>query len=247
MMTTLSKEMYKEAYTFVEEVLHDEKDASTYQSILSYFKQHLDAYAYLAYIDNTIVSLLAYDPEAFRIAFVLTKQSHRHKDIASSLLDTLKQKAQSFNIARITIDTPRNLTPFYQANGFEEIGDSTSQIVSLEYLVSRNMLSKTVTVIIDRPYGSIHPLLQDVTYPYNYGYIKQDMQQNIEFQDAYVIGVQQPLETFTGYVAGIIYHKEDTTSRWIVAPLGMVVDHEATIQLLGIEEQFYSTRIIWNS
>ena len=33
-------------------------------------------------------------------------------------------------------------------------------------------LGKTVTVIVDRPLGSVHPQHKDTIYPVNYGYIK---------------------------------------------------------------------------
>jgi len=45
-------------------------------------------------------------------------------------------------------------------------------------------------------------------------------------------------------VAGIIYHK-DGDSRWIVVQPGMVIDHAQIINLIGFEEQYYETRIIW--
>lgn len=243
MICTVEKEMYQDIYDFVEDVVSEEKDANSYKSILSYFQQHLDAYTYLVKKEESIQSILAYDSQTFHIAFVLTKQQYRHQDYASSLLDVLKEKAQKSNIARITVDINEALVPFYIANGFEQY-EKTS-VFKYEYLLAKNMLGKTVTIIIDRPYGSLHPVLPDTTYLYNYGYVKEDMLEDKEFQDAYVVGIKQPIDTFTGYVAGIIYRQEENTSRWIVAPIGTIINHEDTIQLLGNEEQFYTTRWMW--
>ncbi len=138
-----------------------------------------------------------------------------------------------------------NALAFYQANGFIETGESSQagglSFTPMEYLLGRAMLGKTVTVIVDHPYGSFHPTIADAVYPVNFGYVSQTE----GMQDAWAIGPQEPVETFTGIVAGIVYHRQGT-SRWIVIPPSMVIDHQKIIDLIGFEEQYYETEILWS-
>ncbi len=241
----------KEIFEFVEDVIKNEKDAgltdATKKGILSYFESHINEYSYLVSQEEDIHGVLVYEPSDFHILFMLVKQEYRHHDIGSSLLDVLKEKATGFHISKIHVNAYGNQKDFYLANGFEIIDDKQTDVISMEYLIGRNNLGKKVTVVVDRPYGSIHPTLTDVEYPYNFGFIKQDItKDDVEFQDAYVVGVEEPVDEFTGYVIGIIYHKDEATSKWIVAPAGMEIDHDSIIQLLGVEEQFYDTRFVWS-
>lgn len=63
----------------------------------------------------------------------------------------------------------------------------------------RNFLNTIVTVEIDRPMGSKHPK-HNFYYPVNYGYIKNVISGDGEELDAYVLGVFEPLTTFSGKV-----------------------------------------------
>ena len=56
---------------------------------------------------------------------------------------------------------------------------------------------KKVTVKIDRPLGTFHPEHKDLYYPINYGYIEGLIAEDGEEQDAYVLGVNKPVETFS--------------------------------------------------
>lgn len=60
------------------------------------------------------------------------------------------------------------------------------------------MLGNIVTVKVDRPLGTYHPRHKDLYYPINYGYIEGIIAGDGEEQDAYIIGVDHPVETFTG-------------------------------------------------
>ena len=67
------------------------------------------------------------------------------------------------------------------------------------------MLNKFVTVTVDRPLGSFHPKYPDLYYPVNYGYIKGVMAPDGEEQDAYILGISEPVTEFTGRVIAIIH------------------------------------------
>ena len=62
---------------------------------------------------------------------------------------------------------------------------------NLEYL------NKIITIKIDRPMGSKHPK-HGFIYPVNYGYVPNTISGDGEELDSYVLGIYEPLETFTG-------------------------------------------------
>ena len=64
------------------------------------------------------------------------------------------------------------------------------------------MIGKIVKVTIDRPLGSFHPKHRDLYYPINYGYVDGILGGDGECQDAYVLGVAEPLTQFTGKEIG---------------------------------------------
>jgi inorganic pyrophosphatase len=50
-----------------------------------------------------------------------------------------------------------------------------------------------VKVVVDRPLGSYHPKHKDMYYTINYGYIEGIIAPDGEEQDAYIIGVDEPV------------------------------------------------------
>ena len=73
------------------------------------------------------------------------------------------------------------------------------------------MIGQIVTVTIDRPLGSVHPKHSSIVYKVNYGYIEGLMGGDGEEQDAYVVGVDVPVKSFTGQIIAII--KDMTISK----------------------------------
>lgn len=80
------------------------------------------------------------------------------------------------------------------------------------------MLGKTVKVIIDRPLGTYHPNHKDIFYTVNYGYVEGILAPDGEEQDAYVLGIDKPLEEFKGVVLAVIHRLNDVEDKWIVVP-----------------------------
>ena len=52
--------------------------------------------------------------------------------------------------------------------------------------IKSDIIGETVTVTVDRPLGSHHPVLKELYYPVNYGYVKEVMVPDGEEHDAYV-------------------------------------------------------------
>lgn len=102
-------------------------------------------------------------------------------------------------------------------------------------------LGKTVQVTVDRPVGYLHG---DILYPVNYGYLPGVMAADGEEQDAYILGVSEPLETFEGRVVGAIMRKNDCEDKLVVAPEG-VLPHQAQIaQAVHFQEQYFDSYIL---
>lgn len=76
-------------------------------------------------------------------------------------------------------------------------------------------MRKKVKVIIDRPKGYIDSYGNK--YPLNYGYVPGIIAGDGEEQDAYVLGIYDPIEEFTGEVIAIIHRKNDVEDKWVVS------------------------------
>ena len=105
------------------------------------------------------------------------------------------------------------------------------------------MISKTVTVTVDRPLGSFHPNHPDLYYPVNYGYIEGIMAPDGDEQDAYILGVDVPVRTFTGTVIAIIHRNDDVETKWIVVPTGMQISREEISEATHFQEQYFDSYI----
>ena len=106
------------------------------------------------------------------------------------------------------------------------------------------MLGKIVKVIIDRPIGSRHPDYKDTVYPVNYGYIEGIIAGDGEEQDAYVLGVEHAVKTFTGRVIAVIHRDDDTEEKWVVAPDGLCFSEAEIKEQVNFQEKYFQYRII---
>jgi inorganic pyrophosphatase len=105
------------------------------------------------------------------------------------------------------------------------------------------MIGNTVYVKVDRPLGTCHPNCPDMIYPVNYGYIPGVMAPDGEEQDAYILGVSEPLQDFTGKVIAIIHRFDDVEEKWVVAPPGVSFTKEEIMEKLVFQEQYFRTEI----
>ena len=109
---------------------------------------------------------------------------------------------------------------------------------------AQDIINKIVTVTVDRPLGSYHPQYTNLKYLVNYGYIDGVMGGDGEEQDAYILGVSQPLTKFTGKVIAIIYRENDNETKWIVSPTDKNFTNEEIINLTSFQEKYFKIRII---
>lgn len=106
------------------------------------------------------------------------------------------------------------------------------------------MIDDIVTVTVDRPLGSNHPKYKDMYYPINYGYIEGIIAPDGEEQDAYILGVDQPVERFTGKIIAIVHRYDDAEEKWVVCPEDVSFTKAEIIELIRFQEQYYQSEII---
>ena len=102
----------------------------------------------------------------------------------------------------------------------------------------------TVTVTVDRPLGSYHPEHKDMYYLINYGYVEGIMAPDGEEQDAYILGVDEAIEKFTGKIIAIIHRNDDVEEKWVVAPEGMTFTKEEIREQIHFQEQYFDSEIV---
>lgn len=105
-------------------------------------------------------------------------------------------------------------------------------------------MRKIVTVTVDRPLGSVHPNHSNIVYPINYGYIDGVVAEDGEFQDAYIIGIDEPVESFTGEIIATIIRHNDAENKLVVAPPGSNFTKEEIIKLTHFQEQYFEIDVV---
>lgn len=101
------------------------------------------------------------------------------------------------------------------------------------------MLGQIVTVTVDRKMGTRHPKYPDLIYPVNYGYIQGIPAPDGEDQDAYILGVDEPVNVFTGKIIAIIHRKDDVEEKWVVVPREQTLSKEESWSKSSFQEQYF--------
>lgn len=104
-----------------------------------------------------------------------------------------------------------------------------------------NHIGKPVHVVVDRPIGYRH---NGIVYPINYGYIPGLFACDGEEQDAYILGVSEPLTEFDGQVVAAIRRKNDCEDKLVVAPIGSVYHQGQIAEAVHFQEQYFDIRIV---
>jgi inorganic pyrophosphatase len=107
----------------------------------------------------------------------------------------------------------------------------------------RDFLNHIVAVEIDRPLGSRHPE-HGFIYPINYGYVPGTFAPDGESLDAYVLGVFDPIETFTGRCLAIVHRLDDDDDKLIIVPEGRQYSDDQIQALIEFQERFFKSIIV---
>ena len=106
--------------------------------------------------------------------------------------------------------------------------------------IIQELLGQTVHVEVDRPMGYVHG---DIVYPINYGFIPGVTAGDGEAQDAYILGVFEPISSFDGRVVGAIRRKNDCEDKLVVAPEGTVFHQGQIAEAVHFQEQYFASSI----
>ncbi len=107
-----------------------------------------------------------------------------------------------------------------------------------------DFLGKTVTVVIDRPIG-FHHMTKGIhlDYTVNYGYLPGITGGDGEEQDVYILGTEEPLETFTGPIIGVVRRADDNEDKFVAAPEGMVFTAAEIAEKIHFVEKYFESTI----
>lgn len=110
-----------------------------------------------------------------------------------------------------------------------------------------DFLGQILTVVVDRPLGSRHPTWGFV-YLLNYGYIPGCPAPDGGMQDAYVLGVDVPLEEFTGRCVAVVHRLDDIEDKLIVVAENSppLTPEEITLQV-DFVERYFETNLVLES
>lgn len=106
--------------------------------------------------------------------------------------------------------------------------------------IIRELMGKSVRVVVDRPIGYDH---NGLVYPINYGYIPGIMAGDGEAQDAYILGIDEPLTEFEGQVVGAVRRKNDREDKLIVALPGQRYHQGQIAEAVHFQERYFISTI----
>lgn len=99
---------------------------------------------------------------------------------------------------------------------------------------------------MDRPMGTVHPQHPDLYYEVNYGYVPGIFAPDGEEQDAYVLGVDVPLQRFCGRVIAVIKRRDDLEEKWVVAPEGVSFTAQEILAKVWFQEKYFDSYVEMN-
>ena len=92
---------------------------------------------------------------------------------------------------------------------------------------NKKYIHKEITIKIDRPLGSRHP---------KYSFTISDDGEEL---DAYLLGVCEPVDEYTGTCIAIIKRTNDNDDKLVVVPNGMNYSNQEIDLLTEFQEQYY--------
>jgi inorganic pyrophosphatase len=106
-----------------------------------------------------------------------------------------------------------------------------------------DFLGESIQVVIDRPMGSRHTT-HGFIYPLNYGYVPGIYSPDGEELDAYILGVFEPLQRFSGVCIAVIRRNTDADDKLVLAPVGVNYSDEQICALTEFQERWFESTIL---
>ena len=171
------------------------------------------------------------------------------RGIGRRIIEALER--DEFFLRAERVEVPASITGvgFYRKLGYEYKNgidhpdeERLYRLEKIRYYSS--VIGSIVTVTVDRPLGSSHPKHNDIFYPINYGYVEGVKAPDGEWQDAYIFGVDEPVESFTGKVIAVIHRLDDVEDKWVVCPENMTLSKKEIAEKTDFQEKYFKTEIM---
>lgn len=118
-----------------------------------------------------------------------------------------------------------------------------NKAISLEQRQAYKYIGKNVKLKIDRALNTKHPK-HGFTYELNYGYVPNTISGDGEELDAYVLGIDKPLEEFEGKCIAVIHRINDDDDKLIIVPEGKDYSNEEIRRVTNFQEKYFESEII---
>lgn len=112
---------------------------------------------------------------------------------------------------------------------------------SITLEMCKKYLGKTVTLVIDQPYGTTY---KGTLYKENYGYVPNTLAPDGSGIDGYYLGEKAPLTEATGNCIAIIHRLEDDDDKLILVPDGTKLTDQEIESAVHYREQLFKHTII---
>ena len=107
-----------------------------------------------------------------------------------------------------------------------------------------NFLNKIVHIKIYRPIGSKHPKYKFL-YEVNYGFVLHTKAPDGEEVDAYLLGINYPVDDFVGRCVAVIHRMNDEDDKLVVVPDGFKeLKNEEILEMVNFQEKWFDSVVI---
>lgn len=97
-------------------------------------------------------------------------------------------------------------------------------------------------VIIEWHKGAVHDTYA-VEFPCNYGYVEDILHSEGRYQDAYIMGIDEPLTTFCGKKIAVI-RRQDKQEIWVMAKGDKVFTKAEITEKTWFLERWFDSEVI---
>ena len=106
------------------------------------------------------------------------------------------------------------------------------------------MIGQKIKVFIDRPIGSTHPKHKDIVYPINYGFIKEIVAADNEYQDVYILGENKIIDYCEGKVYAVVERENDIEDKLVAVINNNDYSIDEIKEKINFQEKYFKYKII---